>query len=329
MAETLAGVDPAPIVDGRPGTGGRRVGEPHPVQPLTGGARRAVRPVDVTKLSTDGATITQRDLLSTEEPLDIRVRPPAGEPVTLAVTMRTPGDDAALAVGFLFSEGVLRCADDVEGVTADQRPQPGDDRRVVGPNVVVVALRQPVRTSAGLARHSFTSSACGICGRAGVEDLLDRLARPERGSLLDAQVLGTLPKALRAGQAVFDVTGGLHGAAIFTRDGRLMRVAEDVGRHNAVDKVVGWALVSRETPLKDHILMVSGRCGFEIVQKAIAAGIGVVCSVSAPTSLAVDLARAFDVTLIGFLRGTTSNVYSGAQRIALDSTEDPPAGHSP
>jgi FdhD protein len=252
--------------------------------------------------------VRRRDSLATEEPLEIRVSA-GGRSQTVAVTMRTPGADYELAAGFLHGEGlagtvrqVSYCAD-VE--RADQRF-----------NVVTVETDaggppDPVRTG-------LVSSACGVCGSASLESLRDRGLRPVApGPTVPIEVLYGLPDALRAAQGVFDSTGGLHGAGLFTPAGTLLAAREDVGRHNAVDKVVGWALLSGRLPLSEAVLMVSGRCGYEIVQKAVAAGIPVVASVSAPSSLAVAVAEEFGVTLVGFLRGRRANLYAGRERIAL------------
>jgi FdhD protein len=258
----------------------------------------------------DGETeLRRRDSLVTEEPLEIRLSA-GGRTQTVAVTMRTPGHDFELATGFLHAEGLLPgvphqvsyCAD-VE--RADQQF-----------NVVTVesdgpALEAPVRTG-------ILSSACGVCGSASLDALHERgLSRVSDGVTVPADVLYGLPDALRAAQGVFEVTGGLHAAGLFTAAGSLVAVREDVGRHNAVDKLVGWGVLGDRLPLSGTVLMVSGRCGYEIVQKAVAAGIPVVASVSAPSSLAVAVAEDFGLTLVGFLRGRRCNVYAGRERIQL------------
>jgi FdhD protein len=258
----------------------------------------------------DGETeVGRRDSLVTEEPLEIRLSA-GGRTQTVAVTMRTPGHDFELATGFLHAEGLLAgvprqvsyCAD-VE--RADQKF-----------NVVTVetdgpALEAPVRSG-------IVSGACGVCGSTSLEALHDRgLCRVADGVTVPVDVLYGLPDALRAAQGVFEVTGGLHGAGLFTADGSLVAAREDVGRHNAVDKLVGWGLLGDRLPLSGTVLMVSGRCGYEIVQKAVAAGIPVVASVSAPSSLAVAVAEDFGLTLVGFLRGRRCNVYAGRERLQL------------
>ena len=258
----------------------------------------------------DGETeVRRRDSLVTEEPLEIRLSA-GGRTQTAAVTMRTPGHDFELATGFLHAEGLLSgpprqvsyCAD-VE--RADQQF-----------NVVTVetdgpALEVPVRSG-------IVSSACGVCGSASLEALHDRgLRRIPDGPTIPVDVLYGLPDALRAAQGVFETTGGLHAAGLFTVDGTPVAVREDVGRHNAVDKLVGWGVLGGRLPLAETALMVSGRCGYEIVQKAVSAGIPLVASVSAPSSLAVAVAEDFGVTLVGFLRGRRCNVYAGRERIQL------------
>ncbi|WNI18647.1 formate dehydrogenase accessory sulfurtransferase FdhD [Actinacidiphila sp. ITFR-21] len=261
----------------------------------------------------DGAAGYRADTLVAEEPLEIRLN---GRP--LAITMRTPGDDFALATGFLVSEGVLASAEEVAsvvycaGATADG---------VNTYNVVDVALAPGVPLpDITLERNVYTTSSCGLCGKASLDAVRTAtrlpIAEPD-GAWLTPALLAALPDRLRAEQAVFDRTGGLHAAALFTRDGELLDVREDVGRHNAVDKLVGRALRDGRLPLADRILMVSGRASFELAQKAVMAGIPVLAAVSAPSSLAVDLATESGLTLVGFLRGSSMNVYAGEARIAL------------
>jgi FdhD protein len=269
----------------------------------------------------DGAVSTRPDTLVAEEPLEIRLN---GKP--LAITMRTPGDDFALAAGFLVSEGVLAERSDLQnivycaGAIAD------------GSNTYNVV---DVRTTAGvvipditLERNVYTTSSCGLCGKASldavrttarwpVDDTRGGDAPPVR---LDPDLLAGLPARLRAAQRVFDRTGGLHAAALFTEDGELLDVREDVGRHNAVDKLIGRALQNGSLPLSRAVLLVSGRASFELAQKAVMAGIPVLAAVSAPSSLAVDLAAETGLTLVGFLRGASMNVYTGEHRIALRAT---------
>ncbi|MFJ3905353.1 formate dehydrogenase accessory sulfurtransferase FdhD [Streptomyces sp. NPDC090025] len=260
-----------------------------------------------------GAVNTRPDTLVAEEPMEIRLN---GRP--LAITMRTPGDDFALAVGFLVSEGVLGSASDVRnvvycaGATAD-----GTNTY----NVVDVQLAPGVEVpDITLERNVYTTSSCGLCGKAS----LDAVRTSSRFGVADSPVmrvtpdlLAALPDRLRAAQRVFDRTGGLHAAALFSEDGELLDVREDVGRHNAVDKLVGRALTEGRLPLSRVVLLVSGRASFELAQKAVMAGIPVLAAVSAPSSLAVDLAVESGLTLVGFLRGRDMNVYAGEERIVL------------
>jgi FdhD protein len=258
----------------------------------------------------DGVSTARPDFLAAEEPLEIRV---AGRPLT--VTMRTPGNDFDLARGFLVSEGVVAADSDIAairycaGATAD-----GANTY----NVLDVLLADGVPLpDVSVERNFYTTSSCGLCGKASLEAV--RTISKWRVDLdplrLNAATIATLPEKLRAAQRVFDRTGGLHAAALFDATGDLLCVREDVGRHNAVDKVVGWALDEGRLPLSGATLMVSGRASFELVQKAVMAGIPALAAVSAPSSLAVDLAREMGLTLIGFLRGSSMNVYSGVGRI--------------
>jgi FdhD protein len=252
----------------------------------------------------DGAVRAVDDYLAAEEPLEIRVQ---GRPLT--VTMRTPGHDRELAAGFLWTEGII---DEPEQIASLREQEPGAG---ASGNVVHVELKQRLVQTADLQRNFFAASSCGICGKASIEAVRVRgLRAPNRAFRIGAEVLCELPARLRAQQATFERTGGLHAAALFDGAGAVLEVREDIGRHNAVDKIVGWALLAGRLPLADHVLLVSGRGGFEIVQKAIAAGIPVVASVSAPSSLAVKLAREMDLTLVGFLRGRRFVVYSGQER---------------
>lgn len=261
----------------------------------------------------DGIVDQRPDTLAAEEPMEIRV---GGRPLT--ITMRTPGDDFDLAVGFLVSEGVVRTASDVlsarycSGVTDD-----GTNTY----NVVDVGLDPSLPPlDASLERNFYTTSSCGLCGKAS----LDAVRTASNWTVADdplritPEALAALPQRLRESQRVFDRTGGLHAAALFTADGELLCLREDVGRHNAVDKVVGHAARNGMLPLRETILMVSGRASFELVQKAVMAGIPMMAAVSAPSSLAVDLAEENGLTLVGFLRGTSMNVYSGAARLLVD-----------
>ncbi len=252
----------------------------------------------------DGTVRPIQDALAGEEPLEIRI----GE-TPLTVTMRTPGNDLELAAGFLLTEGIIESADQIAEI------RPGQASSIAKSNVVHVELRDAAFDSGDLQRNFFAASSCGICGRASIEAIRRRgLIQPDPELRIDPEVLCGLPEVLRGEQAVFSRTGGLHAAAIFDTDGKLVALREDIGRHNAVDKIVGWALLDGRLPLSKHVLLVSGRGGFEIVQKALAAGIPVLASVSAPSSLAVKLARELGLTLVGFLRGRRFVVYAGDSR---------------
>jgi FdhD protein len=262
----------------------------------------------------DGVAGHRADTLVAEEPLEIRLN---GKP--LAITMRTPGDDFALATGFLVSEGVLAAAEEVASVVYCAGATAEGMNTY---NVVDVALAPGVPVpDITLERNVYTTSSCGLCGKASLDAVRTATRLPiaePRAAWLTPGLLATLPDRLRAAQAVFERTGGLHAAALFTAEGELLDVREDVGRHNAVDKLVGRALRDGHLPLADRILMVSGRASFELAQKAVMAGIPVLAAVSAPSSLAVDLAAESGLTLVGFLRGTSMNIYAGETRIALE-----------
>jgi len=261
----------------------------------------------------DGRTRERSDQLAAEEPLEIRLVA-GGRTRTLAVTMRTPGSDFELAAGLLHGERIVTDRADVQRIRYCTDPDLDTAQQY---NVVSVELAVPeLPELRGLDRHSFTSSACGVCGRAGLESLESTGCEPlPRGPDVTADVLLRLPARMREGQGIFEATGGLHAAGLFTADGDLVCLREDVGRHNAVDKVLGWALLEGRLPLFDHVLAVSGRSSYEIAQKALVAGVPIVCSVSAPSSLAVDVAERFGMTLVGFLREGRFNVYAGRQRI--------------
>ncbi|MGQ4511432.1 formate dehydrogenase accessory sulfurtransferase FdhD [Streptomyces sp. DW26H14] len=261
----------------------------------------------------DGAVSARPDTLVSEEPLEIRLNGKA-----LAITMRTPGDDFALAAGFLVSEGVLASAADVQSIVYCAGAR--DDGQNTY-NVVDVRLAPGVPVpDITLERNVYTTSSCGLCGKASL-DAVRTTARFKIADtppvLVEPALLAVLPDRLRAAQRVFDRTGGLHAAALFSESGELLDVREDVGRHNAVDKLVGRALREDLLPLSRAILLVSGRASFELAQKAVMAGIPVLAAVSAPSSLAVDLAAETGLTLVGFLRGPSMNVYAGDERIAL------------
>ena len=251
----------------------------------------------------DGAVHSQQDSIAAEEPLEIRVD---GKP--LSVTMRTPGNDLELTAGFLLTESIIESRDEIAKIRAVAPDSAAKS------NVVEVELKTQF-TAENLQRNFFAASSCGICGKASIEAIRRRgLRAPDCDFRVSPEVLCRLPETLRADQPVFDRTGGLHAAALFDAQGNLIALREDIGRHNAVDKLAGWALLEGRLPLSNSILLVSGRGGFEVVQKALAAGVPVLASVSAPSSLAVKLARELGLTLVGFLRGQRFVVYSGGLR---------------
>jgi FdhD protein len=261
----------------------------------------------------DGHTAPAFDRLATEEPLEIRLRA-GGATRSVAITMRTPGADFELAAGFLYNEGVLASYDALSGITYCVDREVAEEQRY---NIVNVDLHgNTLPPLDALERHFTMTSACGVCGKAQLDALRDRgVPKIESSLRASAELICSLPDRLRTVQRVFATTGGLHAAAVFTPDGTVIAAREDVGRHNALDKVVGWALLERRLPLSETILLVSGRASYELLQKAVSAGIPIVCSVSAPSSLAVDVARDFGVTLCGFVRGSRFNVYAGAERL--------------
>ncbi|HEV2421424.1 MAG TPA: formate dehydrogenase accessory sulfurtransferase FdhD [Candidatus Acidoferrales bacterium] len=270
-----------------------------------------VRDIDVTLVHEweEGRIRAQQDYLVGEEPLEIQV---GGQP--LSVTMRTPGDDLDLAAGFLFTEGLIERREQilsVEHATECKATERG--------NIVDVKVSADVALDLGKTRRNFfAASSCGICGKASIDAVRARGVRPLKADFrVSAELICRLPEALRAQQQIFGRTGGLHAAGAFTANGELVAEREDVGRHNAVDKIVGWALREGKLPLSECVLMVSGRGGFEIVQKAAMAGVPVVASVSACSSLAVQFAREMGMTLIGFLRDRRFVVYSGSERLGM------------
>jgi FdhD protein len=258
----------------------------------------------------DGDVAAGRDVVAGEEPLEIRLLA-GGRRETVAITMRTPGDDFALAAGFLFGEGVISSREEIAGIRYCT-----DVDEAQRYNVVNVRLRSDrLPDLERLERHFLISSACGVCGKAHLDALAVRCDGPlPHGPRMSVDALLALPGALRAGQELFASTGGLHAAGLFAPDGRLIALREDVGRHNAMDKLVGWALLEGR-PTEAGVVCVSGRASYELLQKAVAARMSFFAAVSAPSSLAVDLARRFGVTLVGFLRDGAFNVYAGAGRI--------------
>jgi len=268
----------------------------------------------------EGHARTRPDSLATEEPMEIRLV--SGDfKRTVAVTMRTPGADFELAAGFLYGEGIVSSPDDILKMSYCVSADLDVEQQY---NIVNVELRGGRDYDLSpLERHFYTTSACGVCGKASLEQLELRgcpVIGP--GPEMAAQKIYSLPEKLREAQGLFEATGGLHAAALFDAEGNLVALKEDVGRHNATDKLVGWALLEGRLPLSDHIVMVSGRSSFEILQKCLTAGVPVVCAISAPSSLAVDVARQFGMTLVGFLRGNRFNAYSGYERIRTQTKGD-------
>ena len=263
------------------------------------------------------------DALAIEEPLEIRIGFPNGKHRALSITMRTPGNDAELAAGFLFTEGIFHSPDHVKqirhcGLKIGRKRGTLDRAAALNSNTIRVDLKDDVEIDLKrLERHFYTSSSCGVCGKTSIEALktsaekLTDRRRPQVGP----DLINGLPQRLRASQNAFDQTGGLHAAALFSSDGVLDMVREDVGRHNAVDKVIGAKFLAGELPFSDGILLVSGRASFELVQKALMAGIPILAAVGAPSSLAVELASEFGMTLMGFVRDGRFNIYCGEERV--------------
>ncbi len=281
--------------------------------PEPAAVRRTVTPTRAVAWR-DGKAIERPERLSTEEPMEIRASGPGQEPVSVAVTMRTPGHDFELAVGFLVGEGLIHGRDEVSSVRYCDLP-PEEPQLY---NVVSVFLTRPFEQE-GAERRFYATSSCGICGKASLDQVEVHCAAIPAGEPVPASVVVSLPDALRKAQRIFEQTGGLHAAGLFDRAGKVVAVREDVGRHNALDKLIGRALLAGELPLSDSVLMVSGRVSFELVQKAAVAGIPVICAVSAPSSLAVEAAERLGLAVVGFVRGRSFNVYSHPERFALDT----------
>lgn len=257
----------------------------------------------------EGESVQERpDWVAVEEPLEIRAGGPNQPPIALSVTMRTPGHDHELAVGFLYTEGLIR-GDDLDAVAMLHATQ-------ADCNVVRIRTKGPFDGSS-LSRNFLSTSSCGVCGKSSLNQIAVRCPTIAPGLVVNPATVTSLPGTLRAAQQDFDRTGGLHAAGLFDADGRLLALREDVGRHNAVDKLVGWAVLAGQVPLSGRILMVSGRTSFEILQKAAVGGVPIVCAVSAPSSLAISIADRLGITLIGFLRGTRFNIYTHPERIEL------------
>ena len=261
----------------------------------------------------DGSAASRTDQVVTEEPLEMRVRA-GGRSRTVAVTMRTPGADFELAAGFLFAEGVVARREDIQTISYCRDEDLPPEQLY---NIVIVEAAPSARLDIdSLERHFHMTSACGVCGKASIDSLALRgVEAVGEGPKLTPGAVSSMPDALKEKQKLFATTGGLHAAGLFEGDGALVGTREDVGRHNAVDKLVGWALLDGRVPLSQQVLVVSGRSSFEIVQKAAVAGIPVVCSVSAPSSLAIDVANRFGITLVGFVRDERFTVYTGSERI--------------
>jgi FdhD protein len=274
------------------------------------GGSRSVRVVRL-----DGRTArTARDRIAVEEPLEIRAAGPGQDPVQVAVTMRTPGNDFDLAAGFLFTEGLVADADEIAAIKYCTDVGPEEQAY----NIVTVHLRRPFDPGS-LQRNFYATSSCGVCGKASIDQIsvtCTPISSPL--SIPGATILG-LPDVLRRGQRTFDRTGGLHASGLFTAAGELIELREDVGRHNALDKLIGNRLTARAIPAADGVVLVSGRASFELVQKAAVAGVPVLCAVGAPSSLAVEAADRLGVTLVGFVRDDRLNVYTHAARVELEA----------
>ena len=255
--------------------------------------------------------VTHSDQLATEEPLEIRLNYPKQ---TIAVTMRTPGADFDLAAGFLYSEGVIKNQEDIAKISYCVDPKVDGKQRQ---NIINVSLKSELNPNlTTLERHFLTTSACGVCGKASIESLqIKGFSAIPLELEVSPEIIYSLPDKLNTAQRVFKSTGGLHAAGLFNSEGKLLKLREDVGRHNALDKLIGSEFLAGQLPLNNLMVMVSGRSSFEILQKCITAGLPIVCAVSAPSSLAVEIAKRFNITLVGFLRGRKFNIYSGVERI--------------
>jgi FdhD protein len=286
-------------------------------------ANSSTQPVRVTKVAGTDST-GQDDLLAVEEPLEIRLKFIAdGLPAVknVSVTMRTPGNDAELATGFLFTEGIIKGNGDIAQITHDALAC-GEGKQ----NTILVAMKEGISPNLhNTERNFYTTSSCGVCGKGSISAIRTVSVFETQKSkhfTVDAEILYGLPEILRSQQATFESTGGLHASALFNKNGELLLLREDVGRHNALDKVIGAALQNNWLPLHDKILLLSGRASFELVQKAAMAGITLIAAVGAPSSLAVELAEELNITLAGFLRGRRFNIYTAASRIVLPVNEN-------
>ncbi|MBK9155574.1 MAG: formate dehydrogenase accessory sulfurtransferase FdhD [Chloracidobacterium sp.] len=280
----------------------------------------AFNKAEISITASDGSEFS--DVLAAEEPLEIRLGFPDGTHRAISITMRTPGDDGELSAGFLFTEGIIDSREQIKqirhcGLKIGKQMGTLDRVAALNSNTIRIDLADDAAVDLKkLERHFYTTSSCGVCGKSSIEALRTS-AEPMSGNQLriDAELIHSLPEKLRESQSVFDRTGGLHASALFTEDGELDLVREDVGRHNALDKVVGRKFLDGGMPLNDRILLLSGRASFELVQKALMAGIPVVAAVGAPSTLAVELAAEYGMTLIGFVRDGRFNIYCGGQRI--------------
>jgi FdhD protein len=276
----------------------------------------SVKPTTIKKVSDSGVE-SKPDLLAIEEPLEIRIGFGAlddRQQKSLSVTMRTPGHDFELASGFLFTEGIIQNFDQIESIKYCE--DVGKQEEKEKENVVRIELKPEVKLDfEKLQRHFYTSSSCGVCGKSSIDSVRVSCKKLNDNFSIPSSVVHKLPETLRKAQQVFEYTGGLHAVGLFNAKGELILLREDVGRHNALDKVIGAMLFKKEVPLSNYILMVSGRASFELVQKAAVAGVPILSAVGAPSSLAVDLAKEFGMTLLGFVRDQRFNIYCGDERI--------------
>ena len=277
---------------------------------------QAILEVAVKRVSANGRTEQLEDALAVEEPLEIRIsfdRDGRRLQKAISITMRTPGDDESLAAGFLFTEGIIKNRNQIAAIQHCGKPSPDKGIR----NTVRVDLSDGVDIDfKRLERHFYTTSSCGVCGKSSIEALQTGISKlTDDGPSISAEIIHELPASGIASQSTFEKTGGLHASVLFDANGNIEAVAEDVGRHNALDKVIGKKFTSGEVPLANSILLVSGRASFELVQKALMAGIPIMAAVGAPSSLAVELAREYGMTLIGFVRDGRFNIYSAEQRV--------------
>jgi FdhD protein len=281
----------------------------------------AILDAAVRRVERRGPNVESRDFLAIEEPLEIRIGFPDGTHKAVSITMRTPGDDGELAAGFLFTEGIIESPEQVRqirhcGLKIGKANGTLDRSAALNSNTIRVDLAAGAQVDLKkLERHFYTTSSCGVCGKSSIDALRTGFRVIDDTATIDAATIHRLPEILRHAQSTFDKTGGLHASALFTSDGTLVSIREDVGRHNALDKVIGGQFLAGRAQLSGSVVMVSGRISFELVQKALAAGIPIMAAVGAPSSLAVELANKFGMTLIGFVRDERFNVYCGRERV--------------